>query len=157
MKIKLSPSELMLGATVGILRQITDIRDSRSPAYGSNDENDWQKNIEGAIGELVVAKHFGIFWNGNIGKLSLPDVEEFQVRTKSKEHHKLILHQRDEDNAIFIQVCGVNGTYEVVGWLKAIDGKKEEYWADPVGGRAAYFVPQKALRPMDELTNHIKE
>ena len=61
----------------------------------------------------------------------------------------------------FILAVGANGRYNLPGWILAKDGKVAEFWKDPVGARyqregvnkprPAFWVPQRALRPMASL------
>ncbi len=54
MIIKLTPSEVILGATAGVLRQVENKKIGRKPAYGAGIYNDWQLNIEGVLGEIEI-------------------------------------------------------------------------------------------------------
>jgi hypothetical protein len=143
-RIVLDGSEMMLAANAGIMRQIENIKKGVQPAYGAGSERDWQYGIEGAMGEFALAKHLGIFWHGK-GKMRGDDVGTFQVRTSSRGDGDLILHPRDDDDKVFWLLTGLNGTYDVRGFIKAGDGKKEKWWRDPAKGRPAFFVPQSEL------------
>jgi len=149
-KIKLSSWEMILAAQAGIMRQVENLSKHREPNHDANHENDWQRNIEGCMGEYVLAKYLNIHWTGKgiIGDL---DVGPYEVRTTSKETNRLIIHPEDRDNAIFWLICGINGRYKIMGWILGIHGKQQEYWKDPAGGRPAYFVPQSALMPPEQL------
>jgi len=143
-KVILDGSEMLLAANAGIMRHIENIKRGVQPSYGAGDKNDWQLDIEGAMGEFVLAKHLGVFWYGK-GKMRGDDAGHFQVRTSQRIDADLILHPRDEDEKTYWLITGVNGTYEIRGYLKAKDGKKQKWWRDPVGGRPAFFVPQSEL------------
>jgi hypothetical protein len=143
--IVLDPSEMMLAATAGVMRQVENIKRGVKPAYGAGNERDWQYGIEGAMGEFALAKYLGIFWYGK-GKMRGDDVGTLQVRTSSRDNGDLILHPRDDDEKVFWLLTGLNGTYDVRGFIKAKDGKKQEFWRDPTGkNRPAFFVPQSEL------------
>jgi hypothetical protein len=143
MKIKLSYDEILQGAIVGTLRQLENLRDNRKSAHGCGTANDWQLHIEGALGELALAKHLGWYWSKGIFRGD--DVHNFQVRTRSKHYYDLILHPDDPDDKNFYLVTGVNGEYRIRGWIKGIDGKQDKHWKDPAGGRPAFFVPVSEL------------
>lgn len=152
MEIDLTPSEMMIAATVGIMRQIHNLNKGRVPNYGIKDQHQWGAHIEGCMGEYVVAKALGMYWSGNMGKLSMADVGDLQVRTGASHNFRLILHPKDNDQDYFILVTGVNGQYVIQGWCTGEDGKKPEYWQDPSkANRPAYFVPKSVLRPIEEL------
>ena len=143
LNINLTSAEIIQGSIVGITRQIQNMQDNRKPAYGAGNKKDWQLNIEGALGEMALAKHLGLFWSkGNLGG---SDVGEFEVRTTTKPSNRLILHDKDSSDAIFYLLTGVNGKYVIRGWIPGGEGKQKEYWSDPQTGRPAYFVPQKNL------------
>jgi len=143
-RIVLTASDMLLAANAGIMRQIENVKNNVKPAYGAGHENDWQYSIEGAMVEFALAKHLNVFWHGK-GKMRGDDVGNYQVRTSSRSNGDLILHPKDEDDKIFWLLTGLNGTYDVRGWITARDGKKEKWWRDPAGGRPAFFVPQSEL------------
>ena len=101
------------------------------------------------MGELALSKFLNVYCSGK-GGFRMPDVDEVDVRTRSKDFYELILHPDDPDDRIFWLVTGFNGTYKIRGWIKAKDGKKDEYWNDPYKkkfgkSRPAFFVPHSAL------------
>jgi hypothetical protein len=124
-------------------------------AYGAKRENGWQYHVEGALGECAVAKALGIYWNGNIDKFDAPDVGILEVRTSSGEHDRLILHPEDDGSAIFILAIGINGAYELKGWMLGRVGQLDKYWTDPGTGRPAFFVPQEDLYPIETLVQQV--
>lgn len=153
-EITLTPSEILLGATAGMMRRIFAIKNSIQNANGYDGENSWQIDIEGALGEMAVAKHMNRYWAGK-GRMRDFDVaNSCDVRTGAKHTHRLILHPNDDDDRVFWLATGSNGKYRIHGWIKAIDGKKPEYWGEKgQPGRPAFFVPQHALHdgmPPDE-------
>ena len=146
----------MQGAVVGVMRQVSNLRDGRKDAHGlASTADGWGLHIEGCCGEMVAAKALGVFWSGSHGQLRVPDIGgRFQVRTRclrTKQSNSLILHPDDSDDAIFLLVLGTVPSYTVAGWIKGVDGKRPEFWADPAGGRPAFFVPPSALRPLSDL------
>lgn len=149
MKVKLEQWEMQLGAMAAIQRQTENLLLGRRPAHGAGTKNDWQISVEGCLGEMAVAKALGMYWSGK-GIFRGGDVGDYQVRTAGQDHYRLILHPEDPDDAIFFLVTGRNGEYIIKGWIRGVDGKRDEYWADPVGGRAAYFIPQTALTSLPE-------
>lgn len=150
-RIHLTAAELNLAARMGCMRQISNLYKDRQDAYGCPLTVGWQVHIEGCAGELAVAKHLNLFWNGNFENLKADDVGHFQVRTADSHGKRLILHDKDPDERPFILVTGMAPNFLIQGWIRAKDGKQSRYWSDPAGGRAAYFVPKEELRPMSEL------
>jgi len=151
-EITLSMWEIMQAAFVGAMRQVSALSLNRKSRYGEEGENDWQIHIEGALGEFAVAKYLGIFWNGTLGSIHLPDVVTYQVRTRSKHHYDLLVHDEDKDNDIFILVTGKNGNYVIRGWMVAKQAKnRDKYWKNVGNDRPAYFVPQSDINPIETL------
>ncbi len=151
MNVVLSWSEVLFAAHVGVARRVNALRNNRKAAYGCTDDDAWDKDIEGACGEIAVAKALGIYWNGSIGDLAV-DVGPYQVRTTGLEHGCLMLHKKDEDDKQFILVTGRAPRMRIVGWIFAGDGKRDEWWKDPTRkGRPAWFVPQAALKDFATL------
>lgn len=144
-EIELGQTEIIHGAMMGVLRQVQNILKGRKPAYGAGKKNDWQIHVEGALGELALAKYLGVFWSG-VGRLRAPDVGIVDVRTGAKHSHRLMLHPPDPANRVYWFVTGINGKYQIRGWILGKDGKRDEWWKDPKGtNRWAFFVPTSEL------------
>lgn len=148
MHIQLTSSEIMQGALVGVMRQVQNLKVGRKDAYGAEQEQGWQYHLEGALGEMAVAKALGIYWNGNLSDLDASDMfaGRIEVRTTSHPRGRLIMHDKDKDDHVYILAIGVNGSYRIQGCITGRDGKKPEYWVK--GKRPAYFVPWEALSPV---------
>ena len=100
--------------------------------------------IEGALGEIVIAKHFKIFWGK--GSYGADDVGPYEVRQTHHAHGSLIVHPTDKDDKRYYLVTGILGNYVIRGYMYARDAKQQKYWSDPQGtNRPAYFVPQNDL------------
>ena len=156
-KVDLTPSQIFQGANAGVLRQVQNIKKNRTPRYGSGSQNDWQLHIEGCLGELALASYLGLFWDANLGMLSRGDVGDLEVRTRSKHYYDLIIHDGDKDTSKYVLVTGVNGSYQIHGWLWGFEGKRKEYWSDPAGDRAAYFIKKSNLRSLDTIHSQISQ
>jgi len=152
-EVKLNSSQLYQAATVGVIRQVRNISDNRKPRYEAGNQNDWQLHIEGCLAEMVVAQHLGLFWDGNIGILSAGDVGDLEVRSTQHASGRLILHPKDKDESKYFLVTGVNGVYQIHGWMFGRDGKQNKYWKDPSQGRPAYFIPKNDLNDIKLLSN----
>jgi len=143
--IELTGWEMLLAAQAGCMRQVENLKKNRNHRHGASASNTWQMGVEGCLGEFALAKYLGVYWSGK-GVLRAPDVGDVDVRTSSKPHYRLILHPDDPDDRKFYLLTGLDGKYIVRGWIMGIDGKQDQYWEDPAGGRPAYFVPQSALQ-----------
>lgn len=153
--IGLTSGELQIAAAVGVLRQLENLGKQRPDAYGAPIDEGWQIHIEGAAGEQAFAKWSNRYWSGNLGNLRAADVgSKVQVRTTRHATGRLILHPDDEKDPpddVFVLLTGAAPTFCIRGWIYGRDGKTDAYWTDPTGkNRPAFFVPQSALRPMDD-------
>ena len=161
MKIELTWPEVRCAIENGIHRHVYDSSKNFKLTYGT--QGDFFQRIElttrGCVGEVAVSKALNLYWTG-VGGLRFPDVGGLiEVRTISQKNHRLILHDADVDSQIAILVfVGEEPTQcELMGWIPCSEGKSKEFESDPVGGRPAYFIPQKNLRPMEDIWAHIKQ
>lgn len=146
--ITLTRHELAIAALLGIQRQIENLFKGRPDAHGASPEAGWEIHIQGAAGEMAVAKWANKYWSGNLGDLDADDVGRAQVRTRSRHSYELPIHMTDRDDRAFILVTGLAPNFVLRGWIWGGEAKRTEFWKDPAGGRPAFFVPQSALRPM---------
>ena len=154
MKVTLDWSELELAAAVGLRRQLSSLRDQRKDKHGFSGPG-WTIHIEGACGELAVAKALGRYWNGSVDTFKDADIPgehtaigfgKVQVRTRSNAYYDLIVRPDDADQDVYILVTGRAPEFEVHGWIRGRDAK-QKMWLRTYGDRpAAYFVPQSALQ-----------
>jgi hypothetical protein len=146
MIVTLTRAEFMTALGVAARRQLANRELGNQHHHGASMENTWDMEIEGAAGEMAVAKGLGIYWNGAIGDWKADDVGQLQVRTTKYDDGCLILHKSDPADKVFILAVGTAPTFRLAGWIVAKDGMKDSHWKDPTGrGRFAYFVPQSAL------------
>lgn len=147
-RVRLSYDEIIQGVIGGCLRHLENMKDNKCNfTHGYDERNAWQVHIEGALGELAVAKVLKLYWSK--GKRGGDDVGPYRVRTSARDDADLILHETDPDDTRHYSVTGSNGIYRIHGWILARDGKREEWWRDPTGSRPAFFVPRSALVPVD--------
>jgi hypothetical protein len=149
-EVMLTWSEAAMASEIGRMRQLSAIKSGRKDSYGF-EGGGWQVHIEGACGELSVAKHLGVYWDGSVDTFRRPDVGKFEVKTRSKHEYDLIVRPDSPDDWAFILVTGKCPSYIVRGWILAVDAKKEEYLQGYGGRPPAYFIPHYALMPMSEI------
>lgn len=142
---------MRIAALTGCERHIEKLMIGRPDFHGATLENGWNLDVEGAAGEMAFAKWRNNYWSGNMGNLKADDVGRYQVRTAGSHHFCLIIHEKDPNDRAFILVTGLAPHFVIRGWMWGRDAKQHIYWSDPAGGRPAYFIPQKDLRPMPEL------
>jgi hypothetical protein len=156
-RVRLTWSEVLIAANVGVMRNVQCLRGNLEPSASMGLDNTWTPNIEGAAGEMAVAKHFGRYWNGNIGDLKADDVGPLQVRTNtSRRLDDLILRPKDRDDRVYISVLSFLPEFVLCGWITGIDGKREEWLREGSLGRPpCYFVPRDALESLADLPKEI--
>jgi hypothetical protein len=150
MIIRLKTPEIMIGAYVANMRVIQNYKQNYDQGPHTI-KNLWSYHIEGALGEMAVAKHLNLYWSGNIGDREAPDVGPYQVKCNtSRTHDDLILRKTDK-KGIYIGVLCFTPEFEICGWIDSADAKIDTYWRAPVKERPAWFFPRDLLNPMDTL------
>lgn len=148
--VVLTWSEVAQAALAGVLRHVESKQLARPDAHGAEDEDGWGIDIEGAAGELAVAKCLDRYWCGK-GKFRGADLGPWQVRTAASHEDCLILRRGDRDGEVFILVTGTAPRFRVRGWIRGVEGKREEYARNPHGRGVAWFVPVTRLHPIETL------
>lgn len=144
-----------MASEIGRLRQLSSVRHGRKDQHGFKGEG-WNEHIEGACGELAVAKALNLYWNGSIDTFKENDLPGLQIRTRSKHDYDLIVRPDDSNESKWVLVTGRCPEYDVRGWIQGIDAKKPE-WQQTYGNRpAAFFVPAAALNPIETIIEVIK-
>jgi hypothetical protein len=112
-------------------------------------------HLLGAAGEMAVASFLGLKHElfketeAKRGSCDLPG--NIDVKTRSQHSRDLIVQKREDSRKIYVLVTIEKGTTLIHGWCRGEEAMKEEYWADPAGGRPAYFFPREALHSIDTL------
>lgn len=149
--LTLTSPEMMMASMVGCLRHISAVQAGLQDRHGAA-AGGWQLHIEGALGEMAVAKCLGRFWSGPINNFKDADIgRHIQVRTRSRHDYDLIVRRDDSDDDLFVLVTGIAPDYCVKGWIRGRDAKQDK-WLSAHGGREpAFFVPQSALTAMERI------
>lgn len=151
--VALSWAELNQAALVGVRRQVQAIREGRKLTHGADGDHAWTYHIEGAAGEMAVAKVLGRYWSASVGTFKGDgDVGPVEVRTRSRHTYDLIVRGDDRDDAVFVLATGRAPNFVVRGWIRGGDAKQPAYLLDPGNRDApAWFVPHDQLHPIDTL------
>lgn len=145
-EIILTWAEVEIAARVGLERQIASMRNSLRDKHGYEGSG-WNIHIEGAAGEMALAKMLDRYWDGSVGAFKKGgDVGKIQVRTRSQPDYDLIVRDDDADDSWFVLVLGRIPHFTVVGYIKGADAKLPEFLQDYGGRPPAYFVPQQSLK-----------
>lgn len=153
MNIELTKREVAMAAECGIMRNLAAIVDARRDAHGLVDlEGGWGKHIEGACGEVAVAKALGRFWSPTCNTFDAADIgKTIGVRTRSQHHFELIVRQQDKPSHAYVLVTGRAPSFVVRGYIIGADARRDEWWRNHADRPAAWFVPHEALLDIEAL------
>lgn len=104
-RVNLTLDELEYAAKAGVNRRIRGIQKSRRPNQIDRPEWEqkwWQTDIIGCIGEMAVAKMFGVEWRDTENDANGKDVLDYQVRTIENPNASLRIRSHDNGNDTFI-------------------------------------------------------
>jgi hypothetical protein len=111
-------------------------------------------HLLGAAGEVAVASYLGLkehLFKETKAKRGSDDLPGIDVKTRSSARYDLIVQRQSDPNKKFLLVTIENRQTLLHGWIHGGEAMQEKFWADPAGGRPAYFVPKEYLRPIDTL------
>jgi hypothetical protein len=160
MKITLEPYEWLNASFVGLRRHILaetakSSRRGGSTYYGFDHEK-WEgerqyNDQQAACAELAAAKALNIFWDGSVDTFSAPDlvVGECKIEVRwTPQFQNIRVKTRDaERGRLVVGVSGHAPEMNIVGWLRAEDGIREEWRIDT----HAFIVQGETIRPLEEL------
>ncbi len=167
-RVLLFPDELEHAWRVGMARQ-THSMAKNSPSKMNPDHSAHRQmgnHCVGTVGEYAVAKLLGIDMDLTCDTYkSIPDVGEYEVRTRRKIEYELNIRPGDPDRIFVLAYLFEDPAVvergqqcievKVAGWTWAHDaragGEESPYWKNPGGYGFAHFVPRQDLRPMREL------
>lgn len=92
----------------------------------------------------------------------IPDLAGFiDVKgVRSFEHRLIIKKAEGQRNWAYLLVSAESHPrYELIKWCWGFEAMRPEFWMDPVGGRAAYFVSHSVsfMRPAEDLRALVAE
>lgn len=153
-EIELSNSEIALAAQGGVFRQLAAMR-ARLHDPDAHHRDPMEAHVSGAIAEWAVSRLLRLPWDPNVGirwaGQVAGDVGQIEVRSTALPHGCLIAHNYSFDDRPYVLVLTNRApVYVACGWLMGGDCKDARWWRAHVP-RPAYFVPQRALRPIEEL------
>lgn len=150
--VVLTNREIDMAAHCGVMRNIAAIVDKREARIPS-DEAHWNSHVEGALGEVAVAKVLGRYWSPSCNVFRAPDIgRNIGVRTRSKHTYDLIVRPDDDPDCYYVLVTGIAPEYRVHGYMRGHEARRDAWWKD-YGDKQlpAWFVPQSALYDINDL------
>jgi hypothetical protein len=129
---------MLFASQVGSMRQLESVRlgfRDRNRAATNSDAEKWYSHIAGALGELAAAKALNVYWPASVNaRKSEPDLPpDWQVRCRPQSHYDLVIRPDDPEHFRYILVTGTGPTFQVHGYIKGEDGKRD-WWLQDKGG-----------------------
>jgi hypothetical protein len=157
MNVSLTWTEQLFAAQAGVMRRMSAISRNRSEPHQTPRTDLWGIDIESCGAEAAVAKTLGKYWVAVVDNTQVldGDVSGVEVRSTVLKDGRLIVHNRDRDDAPFVLARGSFPNYEIAGWIFGRDAKQDQYIFSG-DGRPAFFVPASELRPIHELAQQLK-
>lgn len=148
--VELEWFEVSRAALVGVARNVEAYRKGCVSKMQIGEE--WNAHILGALGEAAFAKATNRYWSGSVNTFKAADVgDNIQIRTRSRHSYDLIVRDGDRDDDVYVLVTGGPSEFEVHGWIRCGDAKRDEFRANYGMHGEAFFVPKERLMPMDPL------
>jgi hypothetical protein len=114
-----------------------------------------EEEVVGACGEIAVGKYTDKWFVPSVNTFHrVPDcLNDVEVRaTAHFKNGHLIVRDNDAEDRRFVLALVDGQRVRLAGWLYGHEAKRSEWVQDPHNQRPSWFVPQSALRGMDELT-----
>jgi len=156
--VTLTVQEMMVGAQVGVMRNMSAITNKRPDRYGYDDENPWETDIVSSQAELAVCKYLNLYWSG-LPRFGVDVGDIVDVRCVKSDSRRLILHESDSSDVPWVSVLLVDRKkmdFKLRGWVFGREGKIKDNWKDPTGkDRWAFFVENSELHSMKSLCDWV--
>lgn len=150
MLVTLTDAEIQYAEHTGKARNEYNKGMGFTPTYGA--PRYLAMDIEGVLAEIAVGKGLNVPWDEKrFGNIVTGPMGEVHIRSTTHLTGSLILHPRDQDDAVYLLVLNNNPNFTLAGWLLGKDGKLDKYWREAGVRHPAFFVPQSALHPVEDL------
>ncbi|WP_439372946.1 hypothetical protein [Bradyrhizobium sp. DASA03120] len=147
MEVRLSSSELISAAMVGVVRRVTSIQRGHNKSKHA-EKSDWQTDIDGAAAEMAVAKALGTYWEATNQSFKNPDLLNLQIRSTNWCDGHLIIRPNDSESERFVFVVASPPLYRIMGWITGRDARVEKFWREDKNG---WWVPASELHGFSTL------
>lgn len=149
-EITLTKEEMQMAALVGVSRHWESSQRGHRAAHGLDPAlSTVSLHIDGAMGEIAVAKALGRYWTPGVNTFKEADLgKRLQVRTCPQHGGSLIVRTDDRDDHAFTLVTGSAPCLRVMGWLWGREAKRPEWLKEHGGREPAWFVPAGELRAL---------
>lgn len=158
--IQLTPEEFSLAAHVANLRfTLSELARLKDALYKKSYFEGYIIHLWGCMGELAYCKWSGQPWKAGVNKFKKEaDVgKDIEVRHRSKDDWDLIIRPGDDPEKKYVLTTGEGPDIHIHGWILGKDGMKDEFRATHGGHKAAFFVPQGALHPIESFREGVAQ
>ena len=148
--VTLSLAEMLHGTNLGVIRMYESHNHGGKHKHGFYNSNldPLCMNVQGAIGEIVVAKARNLYFMPTVNTFKAADIgNNVQVRLRTKHEWQMIVRDDDDPDHIFVHVTGSGPVYCIRGWAYGKDVMKPEYRQNHGNRIESWFVPEEALKP----------
>jgi hypothetical protein len=153
--IRLTFGEMSMGACIASMRYTSNIVRQRPHQHG---QTSYRWPGADLCAEIAVARYLNLFWNGDVSNTKERDVGGMVDVRACAPGLRLILHREDPDDVPFVLAWVTMPTIELMGWMLARDGKREEFWCEPQPGRPCFLVPKHIpLHDMPSLRDWVDD
>lgn len=160
-EIELTWDELRRAAHVGVERQVIGRENARAQWFERGLMQGWQNHINGACGELCVAKWLGVAdtWDGlNFRERFAGDVVGLEIRTQPSPR-SLFVYEKDRDERFMVYVVGGDAgpKWALHGYIRAKYAKRDEWWCESLQLPCWSVPPHKLRTDFDTLREHLMQ
>lgn len=130
----------------GASRRSIALRGDYKHKHGGSDKDPWGSNIEGACGEMAVARFLDLPFHHSDGRqpTGMGDVGPYHVRTTRDHSWALCIHDDDPDEGIFILVTGSSPYFKIQGFAHAGCCKLPRWYVEwNRTGHPNFWAPQR--------------
>ncbi len=115
-EVFLTPIELMIALMAANGRYINAIKGGNSDTVEGSEGRHLMTDCVGAVGELALAKHLGVYWSG-IGSLAGTDVGRiYEVKSTDRPDGNLLVHYKSsmQRDKLFVLAIWMPKTFKVI-------------------------------------------
>lgn len=149
----LNKYEVLMATQAAMMRHCSNVYAGIAGGNGLSDsDRRYDYHIRGALGELAVAKHFGVFWEsaGDKGVVDMPG--NIEVKTSDARKPRLIVQPGNRVDANYVLVYEKFPEYHILGWMPGADIKIPPRFGDHFqNGRKCYVARPEDLYPIKDL------
>ena len=173
LEVVLNEEELKICIETGKKLHREAIEDGKEDRHGARSENGEEIHIQGASGEMAVAKILGIPHFKSISRSysQFPDINlvflneewiydktklsggcEIEVKTMTEHHYHLRVRPNENPDWLYIHVTVKFNNFRIHGWTFGYIAKQDKYFRDLKNNRPpAYFIPAIDQYSIDSL------